>query len=322
MPPLFKNPKLLILIGGGILLLLVVLLLVLSQQRSGVPTNTQTPGQPSQNQPGSGSSGTNPADSNPDPGTANVNVRPDGLPQGVFAKVGDEYLYEADLNYELAYYPTSNDGTAEDILTKKLIDDSIILQGAAEEGLIKLDNTIYNSPDKDYQKRIDTVMDLKEKLDQKATVLEGSVIAIWFHNMQPGSVGYEKGKQIASTEISRLQKAVKDGSITMLQAGTQLKNNAQLAQVDPSYRANAYFEFAVSDNQKITYSPTIDQQIYQLNKGDVSAVLTGKDRDPETNAMIDAVYMVAQVTDRGTSNVTSYENWLVEKRKTYEVTRY
>ena len=242
--------------------------------------------------------------------------------QGAIAKVGEEYLYESDLNYELTYYPANDPEGARDILTLKMIEDSIILQGAQADGMIRLDPTIYNSKTKDYSKRIDAVAQLKDQLDQKSTALEGTVISIWFNNMGAGNAGYEKGKQSALAEITRLQKDIKDKKISMEQAGFQIKNNTTLAAVDSSYRANAIFSFSVSDNQKITYSPDIDKQIYLLNQGDTSAVLTGKDLDPVTNQMIDSVYMVAQISKRATTTVTSYYKWLEQKTKAYAVEKY
>lgn len=310
-PSSSSDKKKIILIGGAIVALLILALIVLAL--SGKPKTTTSNSQstnPSGTQitPFAGSNNETPAESNP--------------VDGAIMKVGDEYIYDSDFNYELTYYPAEDPGAAEEILKNKMIQDSVILQGAQAEGLITLDSSIYNSRNKDYPKRIEAVMQLKDKLDQKATALEGSVISIWFNNMGAGNAGYEKGKQTALTEITRLQKDLKDKKISMEQAGFQIKNNTTLAAVDSSYRANAIFNFSVSDNQKITYSPDIDKQIYQLNQGDISAVLTGKDLDPTTGQIIDSVYMVVQVSKRATTTVTSYDKWLEEKTKVYAVEKY
>jgi hypothetical protein len=302
--------KLYILIGVVMTVVVVILLIVLTVMK---PAKT-----------GSTSQNTNPAGTEITPFAGSENGTPttSSPVDGAIMKVGDEYIYETDFNYELTYYPSEDPGSAEEILKNKMIQDSIILQGAQADGQISLDSTIYNSREKDYPKRIEAVMQLKDKLDQKATALEGSVISIWFNNMGAGTTGYEKGKKTALTEITRLQKDIKDKKISMEQAGFQIKNNASLAAVDSSYRANAIFNFSVSDNQKITYSPDIDRQIYLLNQGDTSSVLTGKDLDPATNQMIDSVYMVAQISKRATTTVTSYDKWLEEKTKAYAVEKY
>lgn len=308
-PSSSRDKKKLILIGGAfiVLLFVVVALLVLRSKPAVTKTNPAGTEQPSLS-------------------VTPVSFKPTGTAvapmQGAIAKVGDEYLYDADLNYELTYYPAADPQGAREIVTAKMIEDSVILQGAAADGMIRLDPTIYNSREKDYAKRIETVKQLKDQLDQKATVLEGSVISIWFNNMGPGAIGYDKGKSMALAEITRLQKDLADKKISMDQAGYQIKNNLDLAQLDSSYRANAIFSFSVDNDQKITYNPDIDKQIYALNQGDISGVLTGKDLDPKTGQSVDAVYMVAQVTKRGKTTVTSYDKWLEEKSKAYPVVKY
>lgn len=301
--------KLYYLIGAVMTIIVVILLVLLTvvkpKAQIGNKTGT-TPG--TEITPFSGSNNETP--------TASSSV------DGAIMKVGNEYLYETDLNYELTYYPADNTGEARDILEKKMIEDSIILQGAQADGLITLDSSIFNNRNKDYAKRIDTITQLKDKLDQKSTALEGSIISIWFNNMGSGIAGYDKGKQMAFTEITRLQKDLKEKKISMEQAGFQIKNNQNLAQVDSSFRANAIFNFSVSDNQKITFSPLIDEEIYKLNQGDTSNILTGKDLDPATGQTIDSVYMVAQISKRATTAVTSYNKWLEEKTKTYAVEKY
>lgn len=308
-----RNPKMLIFIAVGILLFLVLIIVVLNTSKNQTSVENQSPivGQE------------DPIDTNPSTGTANVNIKDGQAPKpGILAKVGDEYLYETDLNYELSYYPASNTGEPEAVLFNKMVEDSIILQEAAKEELVKLDETIYNSADKDYEKRIETVLRLKDEIDQKATNLEGGVATIWFHNQKPGAAGYEKGKQLAGEQMKTLLVDLNAGKITIKQAGDRIKANQSLAQVDSSWRGNAYFDFAVSNGQKITYSPDVDKEILKLNKGQTSPILVGKDLDPETGKQIEAVYMIAQVTNRATSQDVSYDKWLAEKKKAYEITRY
>jgi uncharacterized protein (UPF0212 family) len=241
---------------------------------------------------------------------------------GAIMKVGNEYIYDTDLNYELTYYPANDPEAAREIIIDKMIEDSVILQGAAADKMITLDSTIFNSKNKDYAKRIERVDKLKDQIDGNATTLAGKVISIWFNNMGAGSLGYDAAKQLAFNEISRIQKDLKDKRVTMDQAGYQIKNNTSLAQVDTSYKANAIFDFMVSENQKITYNPDIDKQIYALNEGDVSNVLVGKDLDPKTNTQIDSVYFVAQISRRSRTTINSYDKWLEDKTKLYAVEKY
>jgi hypothetical protein len=317
-----RNPRILVLIGGVFLVALVVIFAFVSamnRNRATDPGTATTQGGPTVTPFDSQS---RPEDTNPSPGSANVKLGGESPVPGAIAKVGDEFLYEEDLNYELTFYPAENDGDVQRLLLDKMIEDSLILQGARDEGLVELDRTIFNSPDKDYVKRIETVLDLRDRIDEKATVLEGTVLAIWFHNSVPAPMGYDQGKTVAMEEMTKIQREMKAGTLTAAAAAARIRANAALAQVDPSYRANASFDFAVSDNQKITYSKDVDARIYRLNQGDVSEIIVGKDLDPRSGRQIDAVYMVAQVTKRGTSDITSFESWIDRKSKQYETIRY
>ncbi len=309
-----RNPKMYIFVGAGILILVVVIISLLTitrdQERRSASTTPITGEQ-------------YPEDTNPTPGQANVNLRTSSPPsKGVIAKVGEELIYESDLNYELSFYPASNDGEPETILFKKLIEDSVLLQAAQDEGYTTLDSSIFNSPTKDYAKRIETVMRLKDEIEQKTSTFEGSVIAIWFHNQTPGSVGYERGKQIAQQEMNTLLTELSANRITMQQAGERIRANQNLAQVDSSWKANAFFDFAVPFGGKITYSKEIDRRIFNVDEGQLSGIITGKDLDPQTGKQIDAVYMIAEVTKQGDRAAVSYDKWFTAKLKEYEVTRY
>lgn len=303
-----------IFIGAGILILVVVIISLLTitrDQERRSATDTPITGEQF------------PSDTNPSSGQANVNLRTSPPPsEGVIAKVGDELIYDSDLNYELSYYPASNDGEPETILFKKLIEDSVLLQAAQEDGHITLDSSIFNSPTKDYAKRIETIMQLKEDIEQSAATFEGSVISIWFHNQNPGPVGYERGKQIAQQEMNSLLSELTANRITMQQAGERIRTNQNLAQVDSSWKANAYFDFAVPFGAKITYSKEIDRRIFTVEEGQFSGIITGKDLDPQTGKQIEAVYMIAEVSKQGDRAAAGFDKWLTAKLKEYEVIRY
>lgn len=334
MAQLLKNPRVL-LIGGGIILLVIVIILNLAL-RSSKNDNSQANG-PQSRQAGTGRGEAlptggvvvrDPDDTNPDPATANTNLnatpapKKDVVPAGVFAKVGKELLHESDLNYELSFYPTLPGQNPQEIVIAKMIRDSIILQGAADDGLITLDPSIFNSASKDYAKRIETVARARELIEKKSVVLKGTVIAIWFHNMQPGPAGYERGKQIAFAEMNRILSDLQGNRMTMAEAANQIRGNTALAQVDPSYRGNASFDFAVARGQKITFSPEIDAEIFKLSAGQTSGILIGKDLDPRTGQKIDAVYMIARVDEKDTSAVSNFDSWYESKSNVYKVVRY
>lgn len=239
----------------------------------------------------------------------------------IIAKVGEEYIYQNDLNREITSYPPIKNMDVKKFLLEKMASDSAILQGGQADGLIKLDSSTFNSPAKDYLKRIKLVQTVKEKVSSKSAGINGAIISIWFMNGKPGAVGYEKGRQIALEKITALHSAVKSGNMTMKQAGESIKKDTRLAQVDPSYKSNALSEFNnMPFNQQITFDPAFNKVIWQLREGEVSEVVTAKDRPLGNNdpaSAIDALYHFGQVTKKVSSNIASFDNWLAEKQKLY-----
>ena len=246
----------------------------------------------------------------------------------IIAKVGSEYLYQKDLETELSYGPPNVTDEIKKQLTAKIIKDSIILQEAEKEGLVKLDNTVFNSPTKDYLKRIGLVASIRKKIEDKRALTSGSVISLWFYNNQPASIGYDKGKQIAYDTITQLHDAVAAKQLTMQQAAEQIKNNSSLYQLDKAYKTNAIMEFTSTPQDKITINPEFNTIIRNLNVGDVSPVFLAQDKELNTEGIptgkkIDAVYMFAQVTDKKSgASYATFEDWYNGIKQNYAITYY
>lgn len=243
--------------------------------------------------------------------------------QTKIAKVGTETLYQKDLDTELAAYPVIKGVDASKLLQKKLISDSIILQGAAADKIITLDPNVFNSVDKNYEKRLQLIAQAKKSIQGQSDHIQGTIVSIWFSNSQPGPAGYEKGKQIAYAQISKLYNDVKSGKITIEQAGEAIKNDSELAQVDPAYAANALIPFEASGNSAITFDKPFNTMLWNLPQGQLTPLYLAKDKDYKTKQMIDAVYMFAQVSQRKTdTGITDFQTWYDQKQKLYEVTLY
>ncbi|RJQ37338.1 hypothetical protein C4559_03790 [Candidatus Microgenomates bacterium] len=241
----------------------------------------------------------------------------------VLAKVGEEFIYKKDLNTEIASYPDIKNFDKKAFLLKKIISDSIILQGTKADGLIALDSTVYNSPNKDYQKRIKLIETAKSAINGKAEGIEGVFVSIWFYNTKSGAVGYEEGKKIAYDKITKLWNDVKSKKITIQQAGEQIKKDTSLRQVDTAYKTNALANFTALKGKKITIDKNFDDTLWKLKEGEVSDVILAKGHDLKTGAELDAFYIFGQVNKViSNSKINSFDDWLSQKTKTYEIIYY
>lgn len=237
----------------------------------------------------------------------------------VIAEVGREKIYQKDLDTELSYYP--EDPEAKAVLLQKMITDSVILQGASDENLIDLDQTVFNSLEKDYLKRIEMVSQAKRLLSEREDMLKGKVVAIWFFNNDYiGPLGYERGKQIAFEKLSELQKRVVDGTVTIDQAGEIIKNDKSLEQLDPVYKNNALYEFNTKkSNPQISLSTELDNELWSLEPGGVSKVYIAKTKDAKGQER-ESLYLFGQVLDkRSTGTQINIDDWVNQKKQIYAI---
>lgn len=241
----------------------------------------------------------------------------------IIANVGDEYIYQQDLSVEEYHYPTIASKTRETLL-KKLITDSITLQAAAADSLITLDASIYNTPTKNYDKRIATVKQVKEKISARQEKVKGSLISVWFYNdARPTTLEANKAKEIAFSKINPLYNAVKAKQITPKQAAQQIQSDTSLATIDVAYKSNAILEFEAGIDQEIVFDKDFESKIRQLQPGQVSDLVLIKDLDIKTKQPRDAVYMFAQVDERkGSGTSESFDDWYKRKEGQYAITTY
>jgi hypothetical protein len=244
-------------------------------------------------------------------------------PDGAIAKIGQEFIYQQDLDFEIAHYPQGNNEEVKKFLLTKIATDSAILQGAQKEKLITLDSTTYNSSEKDYTKRIKLVETAKRMVSEKSNGIKGTVVAIWFFNNKEGSLGYEKGKQFAFDKISKIHDEVKSGALTIEQTGEKIKNDSSLIKVDTAYKTNAYFNFDVQKGQTITFVPEFDALLWKSKPGEVTEVYLASDKSMISGETREALYMFGQVSEAKTNNkINSLDEWINQQIKAYEVKYY
>ncbi len=241
----------------------------------------------------------------------------------VIAKVGEESIFQRDLDTEIQYYPKEAKIDPKKVLLEKIIQDSVILQGAQTEKLITLDQSIYNSPTKDYLKRVKVVEDAKKAVGEKSDSIQGTVISIWFYNIKPAAMGYEKGKETAFTKISQLQKEVKEKKITAEQAAEIIRNDTSLGEVDVQYKTNASFDFSATKDRRITFDPDFDNKLWGLNPGEVTDVYLAGITEPGTGQKTDTVYLFGYLDKKVSSGkIANLDDWISKKRKDYAVTYF
>ena len=239
-------------------------------------------------------------------------------PDGSIAKVGREFLYQSDLDIELSFYPPSEDiNTAKETIYKKMVTDSVVLQGASDERLITLDDKIFNFPTKaqaDYIKRVQLVKSAKTALETRGEI-QGAYVTIWFDNNRPTTEGDEARKAIAFQKITELHDKVKSGQMTILQAGEAIKNDTSLVDLDKAYESNAISDFSVSPNEAITIDSDFDAVLKSLEVNQISDIVLSQAEQINTLTPIDALYTFGTVTKKATS--TDYETWLGQKKGLY-----
>lgn len=245
------------------------------------------------------------------------------LSKKAIAKVGNETLYQSDLDTELKAYPPKKDIDRKAFLVNKLIKDSIILQQAQKENLITLNETVFNSPTKDYAKRLATVQEAIQAVKNQAAHMKGKIVTIWFYNLEPAAIGTEKGKQLAFSKITKLHDDVASKKITIEKAGELIKQDASLAQVDRAYKQNAIFDFDTLNNDRISFDPSFDKVVRNTNKGEITSVFLSKDRIPGTQTYVEAVYLFARVDEkRNVGRIVIFDQWFQIHEKSYTIIRY
>jgi hypothetical protein len=206
---------------------------------------------------------------------------------------------------------------------EKLVQDSVVLQGSRDEGLLSLDSSFYNSQSKSYSKRLKEITRAKELINSRMDNVSGEIITVWFHNNEPSEFGYERGKILAKEKIDAIYKKVTSGELTMLQAKNTLLADPDIKKLDPSaYQTNLYMEFKdVQSGQKITADKVFDSTIRLTKVGTYTPIVSiqGKARGTN-NQTIDLLYAFAYVHSRNEVSLGgNYDAWLQKYKSKYKV---
>lgn len=238
------------------------------------------------------------------------------------AQVGSEHIYKELYDFENVNTSLPSDLDRESFILEKIIKDSIVLQAASKDGLITLSSTEFNDPDLDPVKRVALVQKVRTMLDERSKNISGELITIWFMNGGVGRLGYEGSKKLARTKIEALHSRVKSGELTMVEAGTIIKNDKELAVIDPSYDTNAYRTFDAGTDKEITQSREFDVLIRNTSAGGVTDIVPITFQETILGRSAEVYYAFAKVqenTNAAQSGSTDFQSWYEKVKNSYKV---
>lgn len=238
-------------------------------------------------------------------------------------KVGDEYLYTDDFNQSIFVHHYAVFTSVEEIpdavldeTIEKLKAESILLQEAADRGYIELDEAVFNSSDKDYERRGLLVASAEQALQSNlVSEVAGETIAIWFYSVDPPDIGVEAAKEIAYAKMNALRDLVVAGDLTFEEAGRAIADDPELRAFDVGIDANSYSTFRMYGDFMPFTDPNIGEAVEQLSEGSISEILTGKDKAED---WYDAYFTLVKV-DRVQEGIDNFETWLANRANQYVV---
>ncbi len=227
------------------------------------------------------------------------------------------------LDIELKYYPAAS-GAAETkkFLTDKLVNDEITLQYGQKQGWIK---EIFNkdSPsDGEYLTRTEAVKSIRQKIEQSAKEITGTLVSIWFYNSgYVGPDGLAKGKETAYKKIKPLYDKVKSKELSIVEAGKLIAADPSLKVIDPAFEANALSTFTSRGKKAITFWPEFDKLLRQAKVGEITPLYLGHTTDKPTGKVVDELYVFGQVDEiLPSQDYSSYDQWIKIQRQNTQIT--
>lgn len=240
-------------------------------------------------------------------------------------RIGTETIYTEDFNYQIFLHNfadfVSSDPVSEDVIVsaaQRILEDSVLLQESDILDVVELDESVFNSESKDFIVRADLVTTARDELPQRGLArTEGEQITVWFYNTEEPDMGVDAAEDIANGVISDLHDRLVAGTITFEQAGEEIRSNPTLAEIDYGIDGNAYERFVIYGDLKETYhDPDIGEAVDGLPVGEISEVLTGRDKGED---WYDAFYAVVHVDSR-TEGFDNFDVWLEDTMDIYTVT--
>ncbi len=325
--------KVLLILAGVILLVIVAILFLVSQlptgDEEGEPSTTQEEnsdartGELGSDLPSNGGDSDSPANVDNDRTQSQEQAADQDTGSDIaIARVGEETIYQSDLFYYVARHPGDVDDEVLDSLRTALFQQSAILQGAADEGIITLDNSFYNRNGKDMEARAEALQTVQQAFEENVWK-SGSIVMIFMYNSAEPPMGYDAAKELAFEKLSVAYERVQSGELSMQEAALLLESDEELYAVDPALQGNTFIAFEASgQTDSVIFDEDVNDQILALEAGQTSDILTGRNAHPLTGEIIDVFYAFARVDEDQGLAAESYEEWVSEVEQRYDVETY
>ncbi|NMC36150.1 hypothetical protein GYA49_03830 [Candidatus Beckwithbacteria bacterium] len=231
-------------------------------------------------------------------------------------KIGKETLYGNDLNYYFLFYHFDEywhdqvipENSFNDVVDA-IITDSTVLQAAADKQLVTLDDQVFNNQNKNYTLRNQLVSQTKKLLSNKLVEkISGESIAIWFNN-DVVPIDVEQGKTLAQQKIETLYEQLKNGTITMAEAGNIIANDSEIgSSIDPAYQNNAYYVFVDREKDDSPFIfDNLNAESWSLGEGQMSPIIIGTDNnDPNKEYLFTIIKITKRsgtITDKNSTEL-------------------
>lgn len=208
-------------------------------------------------------------------------------PDQLIVKVGDEQIFTNDLNARIYFQDKISYAYLDDIPTEvlnraiiELINESLLLQAAANHDLLQLSSDFYNNPNKDYRARQKALKTAVEALLDLDDTLNVSGQMILMHNyisditLVSKSEVEDPEKKGLFLEFKQLHQQIFAKEISMADA-----QNSQLISASPDLFISGNFSITDSQTDKISdfYDHRINRAIKTMQRGEISDFLIGYD---------------------------------------------
>ncbi len=237
----------------------------------------------------------------------------------VVVQVGSKNIYESDVERLMFTYPRNDDTDATELralATDRLVEDSIILQAAQDQGLIDYSDEDLQTLHTFAEPRQKVIGEIKQKVIESTERIEGEIVSIWFYNnYMAGPLGYEGSKERAREIIESYHSAVVDGSQSIEEVGDAIRANEELAELDAAYKENASWDFSINPGERASKIPELDEELWALEEGAPSDIYTFE----AGHENVPVAYFFGVVKERHDGLYNNYDTWLQEQKEKYAV---
>lgn len=247
---------------------------------------------------------------------------PEAVNEKKIAVVGDEFYFQTDLEHYAKQNLVGIEDVNKDEAYEWFLEESVILQGAENDGLIHLDESIFNNPYKDYDRRTRKVVKLRQTIEKQVVGgITVEALSVWFCNVNYGEYaseyGVEAAKKLAKNKLENVRKKVLDG-MSMKGASKLIRNDKSLAALDDNYDGNAYiqtnFPGSIESIQDVRKGREFGNEglydfLKNANPGDISAIYLEKD-NTNGDDVLDAYYAFYHYKKKNAdSSAVDFEDW-------------